>query len=859
MYQRLKDILNGKGENYLLPFYWQHGDHRQTIPREVERIYESGARAFCVESRPHRDFVGDSWWADMDIILHEAKKRGMKVWILDDDHFPTGHAVGKVNEHPHLRKWHVMERHADIPGPVKDGMLYYVPENEETILLGVYAYKRTGDGEVCSPEYIDLGDNKKDGFVHFTLPEGLWRIYFIYKTRRGTDKGDYIDMMNPEAVRLLIDTVYEAHYAHYADDFGSTIAGFFSDEPCFGNIPDGIPWGVRVYDYGFYDRRVGDVGLALPWSDKLPKMIEERTGKPALPMLAALWCDLGESTSALRHAYMDSITLLYRDAFTRQIGDWCEEHGVIYIGHIIEDMNAHARTGCGAGHYFRALDGQHMSGIDIVLNQLIPGISDMPHTTRAAGNYAEPAFFHSVLAKLASSYSHISPQMQGRAMCEVYGAYGWGEGSPVMKWLSDHLLVRGVNHFVPHAFSPKFPDPDCPPHFGGGDKDPQFEGFCRLQPYMNKVSHLLFGGVHIADAALLYHAELEWANMRGRSAFTEVPAKILADDHVDYDVIPADCFLPGKGARLYPARAEDGRLAIGGEKYHALIVPFCEVMPAEIEKALSDIEAQGIKIVRMSKDMGKDELLSALDFARDIEVTGGHHLLRHYHTRNGDTDVFMFVNESVTDGVNADVKLNNVQNTAGVMLDLLNEEEYAVKGDTVHLDLAPYQSVIVILDGESRSLSEFTPWRDAKDAELTFKVEKASYEDMESYVTVDEAVRSDALYSITAPSKEPRFSGKIRYTAAFKGEDVPKGERISLDLGEVGVTSHLYLNGTDCDIRLCPPYRYDLTGLIREGENELTVVVSNTLGNALQDNSSLYMHLPASGLLGRIKWQIKEL
>lgn len=859
MYKRLQDIINGKEENYLLPFYWQHGDHRETIPREVERIYESGARAFCVESRPHKDFCGQSWWDDMDVILREAKARGMKVWILDDDHFPTGHAVGKVKERPHLRKWHIMERHADVPGPVTDGMLYYVPENEDIILLGIYAYKRTGNDEQCAPEYMDLSANKSEGFVHFSLPEGCWRIYFVYKTRRGTDKPDYIDMMSSEAVRLLIDTVYEPHYAHYKEEFGDTIEGFFSDEPCFGNIPDGIPWGVRVYDYGFYDRRVGDVGLALPWSDKLPEMIENATGLPALPYLAALWCDLGEPTSAIRHAYMDAITTLYRDAFTRQIGAWCEEHGVKYIGHIIEDMNAHARTGCGAGHYFRALDGQHMSGIDIVLNQLIPGISDLPHTTRAAGNYADPAFFHCVLAKLASSYSHISPRMQGRAMCEVYGAYGWGEGTPIMKWLSDHLLVRGVNRFVPHAFSPKFPDPDCPPHFGAGDADPQFEGFCRLQPYMNKAAHLLSEGVHIADAAVLYHGELEWANARGKSMLTQVPAKILADAHIDYDIIPADCFLPEKGADLFPARAEGGKLCIGEERYGALIIPYCEILPADIEKALSRMEKAGVNVIRMEKDTAGEELLHTLDglFTPDITVSGGHHLLRHYHVRNEGTDVFMFVNESVNEPVDAVVSFNNIVKADGIMLDLLNEESFAVSGGKAELHLAPYQSVIIVLDGERYPLYDTDHWKKVGKADLTFRIETAPYDGMANFTLLEDGVAADSLYSITAPTRTPRFSGRIKYTATFEGKDLPRGGRIALDLGAVGQTSHLYLNGKDLGIRLCPPYRYDITGALCEGENSLTVIVSTTLGNVLQDNSSLYLHLPPSGLTGGIRWMTK--
>ena len=123
MNKRLYDVLKGMPDNHMLPFYWQHGDHRATIPQEVERIYKSGCKAFCVESRPHHDFCGDDWWADMDIILKEAKDRDMKVWILDDDHFPTGHAVGKIEkEYPHLRGRQVSERHVDVMGPQKNAM-----------------------------------------------------------------------------------------------------------------------------------------------------------------------------------------------------------------------------------------------------------------------------------------------------------------------------------------------------------------------------------------------------------------------------------------------------------------------------------------------------------------------------------------------------------------------------------------------------------------------------------------------------------------------------------------------------------------------------------------------------------------
>lgn len=58
-------------------------------------------------------------------------------------------------------------------------------------------------------------------------------------------------------------------------------------------------------------------------------------------------------------------------------------------------------------------------------------------------------------------------------MAEVFGAFGWHEGLREMKWIADHFLVRGVNWFVPHAFSmAAFPDWDCPPHFYAHGQNP---------------------------------------------------------------------------------------------------------------------------------------------------------------------------------------------------------------------------------------------------------------------------------------------------------------------------------------------------------------------------------------------------
>ena len=853
MYQKLYDVLNDRENNFMLPFYWQHGDHYDTIPQEVERIYNSGCRAFCVESRPHNDFVGEGWWRDMDLILSEAKKRGMQVWVLDDDHFPTGHAAGHITKyHPEMRRWELGERHVDVLGPQKKALLL-TNERETAKLLGVYAYKRTGEGENCTSEgMIDLSGCVKNGFVEATLPEGLWRVFFIYKEREYKRNPDYIDLLAPESVRVLIDAVYEPHYQHYKEYFGNTLQGFFSDEPQFAN-----DWfSSHASDPGMYEHRLGLPGMGYPWHEAVFEKMEETLGYDPLPYVSAIWFDMGEKTPEIRHAYMDAVTRLYRENFTRQIGDWCVAHGVDYIGHVIEDMGTHSRTGCGTGHYFRALDGQHMSGIDIVLHQLMPGMSDYIHTASTHGNNADPEFFDYVLCKLAPSLAHIAKDMRGRAMCEVFGAYGWAESGSDMKWLLDHLLVRGVNHFVPHAFSPLFPDPDCPPHFGADGKDPQYDAFSRLMTYGNKVSHLLYGGRHIADAALLYTADAEWMNSGNEALLMQKAAKVLYDGNIDFDFLPVDVILGDPDMRLYSAETENGKLKVGDERYQAFVLPMTPHMPPKLAEAVEKLEAAGVPVIRFYGDAAAldAELRSA--FTPDIQVEGSRKFLRSCHYADGTNDIYMFVNESLADTAECTVRLNGLQSENGVCLDLLNDSVYAVKAENgaVKLELAPNQSCLMVFGDVGEALPAKKQWNKRAPADLTFTIETAFCDDMDTYTLLKENVKADELFSITSLDCMPDFSGKIRYTAKFSGADLPEVGNIALDLTNVGNTARLFLNGENLGMRLTKPYLFDLSGKIKAGENVLIIEAANTLANKVKDYFSSFMAIPAAGLYEPIWW-----
>jgi len=845
MDKRLRDILENAEGNHLLPFFWMHDGRREVLPGIVKQIYDSGARAFCIESRPHENFCKDEWWGDMDVILAEARKLGMKVWILDDKHFPTGYANGLVKEkYPQHRKWQLIEEHVDVVGPAPQNavMLATLPSQDD-VLIGVYAYKRSKIGEKIEGEPIDLTGFVKDRYVYWDIPEGVYRIFALYKSRRGTDKNDYIHMIDPESVHVLIEAVYEPHYEHYKEYFGNTIAGFFSDEPSFGNTM--VQRGIG--DSGMYSKTIGQPGLALPWNEETMERMRKTLGIDVKPYLPTLWYEDDVRYPQMRVAYMDAITEQWKEAFSYQLGDWCRERNVEYIGHIIEDMNAHMRLSCSAGHYFRALDGQDMAGIDVVLHQVMPGMAHYIHTASCSGGFTDPEFFDYVLARLAASHSHINKRMKNRAMCEVFGAYGWAEGVPFMTHLMDHMLVRGINYFVPHAYSPKYPDPDCPPHFNAGGYNPQYEAFSKLMNYTNKVTHLFEGANEIVSAAIFYNAEAEWAG-RG-NMLMQKPAKKLYDAQLNYDFLPTDTILSDAGVK-------DGKLRVGEMEYSCLVVPYSAYLPAKLVNRLSQLETDGLKLCFIGgRPEGCEcgeviELEETADYVRnsggtDIKLEKEFPLLRYAHYRREGADIFMFVNESMTESFEGDILLP-VSGRA-VRADLLLDEVYTVNAQCgrLHLNLEKGQSTIVVFTdnidggiGEKVSFSTEKAIEDKWTLSLKKAIEGAEY---------TKPVKIDALKNITGPDGDRDFSGLMRYETEF----IAQSGAVGIDLGIVGECAHVWLNGRDIGQRICAPYVYMAD--IEEGVNKLVVQVANNLVHIHKDGFSHYMQISPSGLIGPVK------
>lgn len=839
--KRLDDCLDNTYGSYILPFFWQHGDSKELLLEEIIAIEKSGAKEFCVESRIYEDFCGEKWWDDFGFILEEAKKRNMGVWLLDDKRFPTGYANGAIDKHPELKKKHIRITFIDVCGPKPESALimpYIDTENEK--LINVVAFERADDNVTLVGDPIGLMDNAKDGLVFFDIPDGFYRVFFVIETSVGNARYNMIDMINAESCKLQLEYVYEPHFEHFKDYFGSTFLGFFSDEPCFGN------------GFGFIDPILGKEEMLLPFSTELVDMLAESmkcSARHVYNILPILWQKHDAVMHELRYNYMDSITLLYKRCFSDLLGNWCRERGVMYIGHIIEDSNLHMRLCQGVGHFFRALSGQDMSGCDIVLNQMVPGFNELYHAAPLSYKFADPEFFRYTLAKLCVSDSHLDPKKKGRALCEIFGAFGWAEGIPMMKSLADHMLVSGINYFVPHAFSNRYPNPDCPPHFYIGGKNPQFDIFCTLTKYMQKMCHLFYGGKHVNNVAVLYNCEAEWC--AGKYDLFQKVSKILLQNQIDFDFVPSDY--------LEDVTFEDGGFVINGECFKTIVVSYSSVLPESLIKKLKRLSANGVEVIfcecfpekyadsNETVDCGgftlvrNDELPKALAKFRDIEITNECKYLRFYHVNNDGKDVYMFSNEDINNEICTSVKLKH----SGEYIKYNAWDNSLLYGETneniLKLKLQPSQSCVIIFEKHGKPISD--SYNECASFDIA-PIWEIFVEDETGRKCLD---KTSKLYNLAKVM--PTFCGKVIYETTLTLDNIPA----KITLGNVGEIATIYVNGKKCTESLHYPHAFDVRNMCVVGENNIKVEVLTNLGYRDRDYFSSFLSLPPIGMLGPIK------
>ena len=102
------------------------------------------------------------------------------------------------------------------------------------------------------------------------------------------------------------------------------------------------------------------------------------------------------------------------------------------------------------------------------------------------------------------------------------------------------------------------------------------------------------------------------------------------------------------------------------------------------------------------------------------------------------------------------------------------------------------------------------------------------------------------------------YSGGAWYTQEvyFAAGDLKN--KIEIDLNDLVSSAEVYVNGKSAGIRLSPPWTFDITKLSRQGENQIEILIYNTLANNYISVPTRYRGDIKSGLIGPVVLRLSQ-
>ena len=365
----------------------------------------------------------------------------------------------------------------------------------------------------------------------------------------------YVDTLDKEVIREFITRIYEPYY----ERFGSRLTGFFTDEPQLSRS-------------------------GIPWSFVLPETYEKEYTESLLEHLPELFLPEGNYKQT-RLRFWRLVTKLFRDAFFKQVYEWCNERGLKLTGHLVLEDNMLCQlttNGAVMPHY----EYFHIPGMDWLgrdkTTPLIP-------------------------LQLAS-VAHQTGKKQ--VLSETFALTGWNVSMEELKWLYEGQMVRGVNLLCPHlsAYSLRgIRKRDYPPSVFY--QEPWWEQFRLFTDAMSRIGMLLTEGKTDFEALVIHPQSTAWAlfdnsenrGLNGCDNALREAVEALEKKHIFFD-FGDEIIMEEK------AFVENGRLHIGEQGYKTVILPSHEVLLESTQKLLEKFRLSGGEVLTL-EDVPENPLI----------------------------------------------------------------------------------------------------------------------------------------------------------------------------------------------------------------------------------------------------------
>ncbi len=412
-------------------------------------LHAQGVRQPFVHPRPGlmTPYLSEEWFRLWKVVLDEAKKLDMNVWIYDENSYPSGFAGGFVPDAmPESRGRGLSITEADQPPKPGDDLIAvyrrYV-ENVENITAAVKSGGTIAPGK----------------FVVATLLHAQPAPWHGGKT--------YVDLLYPGVTEKFLEITLEPYKKRFGADFGKYIPGSFTDEPEL--------------------RPAG----GLPWTADLPEQFKKRWNYDLIANLPSLNLPIGD-WKKVRHNYYSTLNDLFVERWAKPYSKWCEANGIEFTGHYWEhEWPVTTRVPDNMAMY--AL--HQRPAIDTLMN------------TYSEGRHAQFGNARAV-RELASVANQMG---RTRTLCEAYGAAGWELRFEDMKRIGDWIYSLGVNTMNEHIADVSIRGArkrDHPQSFSY--HEPWWEAYHVMADYWARLSVATSAGRQINDILLLEPTTSAW-------------------------------------------------------------------------------------------------------------------------------------------------------------------------------------------------------------------------------------------------------------------------------------------------------------------------------------------------------------
>lgn len=523
----------------------------EELNRDLDTLHGLGFQAVTVQGGYDMPFayLSPQYFDFFRQLVDQAKKRNMRVWIVDDAGYPSGFAGGKfTSDKPDLRM-QGLEVAEKVPVAGGGTLHRDLPAD------AVSAAAVDADG---SAVVIPLHGRRLD----WTAPKGSWTVLIVeheFRTsptrsdtnpRRVKDTEQSLeDYMNPAATEQYLQWTHDEYKKAVGDEFGKIIMGFRGDEPDY-SIP-GLPWTPDFFAR-FRELKGYDVE---PYTALFAETPSRRN--PGVPI------HLTPEQLRIKGDYYDVFSKMFAAGFFEPQGKWCAANGLEYQVHLNHEEMEMELTHS-EGSFFRDMRWVEVPGIDAIWHQIwTDTVSDYP--------------------RLASSVSHVYGKP--RAFTESFAAYRPQPDIQITRYVLNEQLVRGVN-LIEMMY---FPATSAGPRpLRGYMGDP---GFPELVRYVRRLSYLMAMGRPDAHVALLLPSSSMWLGDDEADKQFVSAERLLSDDQIDFDIVSDDALAnvlkAGKGSFE----------TLSGNSYNTVILPAPEVISAEALARLKAFAEGGGKVL----------------------------------------------------------------------------------------------------------------------------------------------------------------------------------------------------------------------------------------------------------------------